>query len=483
MKKIVHLIILTITLTQSANAQNVGIGTTAPFDRLTVQTGSFNYGVSHTDGDIIVGTFVGSGYGWLGTRSFHPLAFYTGGGSPQMTIQTNGNVGIGNVAAVNRLQIGSTPAFSGNDLAIGNGAQGMSFFQSTGASTWYSNVNFALMPNGSAGDVGIGTQSPVNRLQIGSVGASGFTGNHIAFGNGTQASGIAQTATAAQWYSTTSIVLMPNGNGHGRVGINTATPAYPLDVEDFVQPGTTGYSYFKSDLTGSNPKVSTGYCVPCIPNVSIYAAQNVFAQEFDAYSDARIKDIVGVSNSAKDYEKLNSIKVMDYTLKDKVTNGNKPFKKVIAQQVETVYPQVVSKHVDFIPNVYQEAATITRTDKGLLLQFDSPHHISKQATKLKILVKGDSRMNGYDILSIPSDNEVLIDAPELNAKKVFAYGEQVDDFRTVDYEGLTTLNISATQELSKIVRRQQAAIRDQNKKIAALSKKLEGLIKAHQKLN
>jgi hypothetical protein len=177
---------------------------------------------------------------------------------------------------------------------------------------------------------------------------------------------------------------------------------------------------------------------------------------------------------------------MDYTLKDKVKNGNKPFKKVIAQQVETIYPQVVSKHVDFIPNVYQEAGKITKTDKGYLLSFDSAHHISKGATKLKILASGDHTMNSYDILAIPSEKEVVIDAPQLNGDKVFAYGEQVDDFRTVDYEGLTTLNISATQELGKIVKRQQAVIRAQNKKIAVLSEKLEVLmsaLKSHKPLN
>ena len=476
MKKIFLLgTLMAYGMIQSALAQNVGIGTTTPVNKL--QIGS-TPGFSSND--------LAIGNGAQGMSFFQSVGASTWFSNVNFSLMPNGsggNVGIGTQTPVNTLQIGSTPSFSGNDLAIGNGAQGMSFFQSVGASTWFSNVNFSLMPNGSAGNVGIGTQSPVNKLQIGGLGASGYSGNHIAFGNGTQASGIAQTASAAQWYSTTDIVLMPSGNGHGRVGINTASPGFHLDVEDFVQTPQPlgGYSYFKSDLT-VNPKPSTGYCVPCTANVSIYAAQNVYAQEFDAYSDARIKDIVGVSNSAKDYETLNAIKIMDYTLKDKVKNGNKPFKKVIAQQVETVYPQLISKHVDFIPNVYQEATSVMRTDKGLLLQFDSPHHISKQATKLKILVEGDHRMNGFDILSIPSDNEVLIDAPQLNGDRVFVYGEQVDDFRTVDYEGLTTLNISATQELCKIVKQQQAAIRTQNKKIAALSQQLATL-KTHKSLN
>ena len=39
----------------------------------------------------------------------------------------------------------------------------------------------------SGGNVGIGTNNPANDLQVGSVGASNFAGNHFAFGNGTKA--------------------------------------------------------------------------------------------------------------------------------------------------------------------------------------------------------------------------------------------------------------------------------------------------------
>jgi len=54
---------------------------------------------------------------------------------------------------------------------------------------------------------------------------------------------------------------------------------------------------------------------------------------------------------------------------------------------------------------------------------------------------------------------------------VFVYGEEVDNFRTVDYEGLTTLNISATQELGKLVKKQQAMIERLEKRISLLEEK------------
>jgi hypothetical protein len=197
------------------------------------------------------------------------------------------------------------------------------------------------------------------------------------------------------------------------------------------------------------------------------ASGRVYADEFDAYSDARIKQINGISNSLKDLHTINAIKITDYTMKDIVKYGNQKFKKVIAQEVEKVYPQVVSKHTDFIPNVYQLTNKITNTEGGYLLHFNTNHNISKSAKKIQALVEGKG-MEQFDIISIPSANEVIINATNIKGDKAFVYGEEVDDFRTVDYEGLTTLNISATQELSRLVKQQQALLEAQDKKIEAL---------------
>jgi len=165
---------------------------------------------------------------------------------------------------------------------------------------------------------------------------------------------------------------------------------------------------------------------------------------------------VGLSDSARDLATIDAIQITDYTLKDVVQNGTKPFKKVIAQQVETVYPQVVSKHADFIPNVYRTASRVTSEDGGTLLHFDAGHGLSTQAKRLKLLASGEHSMRRVNIVAIRSDRDVLIEPSRLDGDKVFVYGEEVDDFRTVDYEGLTALNISATQELAKRLTKQQA---------------------------
>jgi hypothetical protein len=341
----------------------------------------------------------------------------------------------------------------------------------SGGGTNYWTQNAANIYTNVAGNVGIGTSTPVNKLQIGSMGNTNFNGNDLAIGNGTDALGIFQTNLTTNIGSTTDIILIPRYNvGQGRVGINTTTPRAPLDVSGSVTAdgyGYGGYSYFAWDFLGAGYKA--GWIASnSSTSVSIVASGKVYASEFDAFSDSRIKDIQSISNSQQDLETIRQLQITNYTMKDKVQYGNQQYKKVIAQEVEKWYPQVVSKHTDFIPNVYQLANKIEKTANGYLLSFNNPHHISPSAKKLQVVLPAATGMDQFEIISIPSDKQVMINGGEIKADKVFVYGEEVDDFRTVDYEGLTTLNISATQELSKL-------LEAQNKKINALAEEVKML--------
>ena len=68
---------------------NVGIGTTSPARRLTVN--SAGYGIEHTDGTVRLNTYLSASGGWLGTVSAHPLNFFVNDGLASLTIATSGN--------------------------------------------------------------------------------------------------------------------------------------------------------------------------------------------------------------------------------------------------------------------------------------------------------------------------------------------------------------------------------------------------------
>jgi hypothetical protein len=82
------------------NGGNVGVGTTTPASKLTVRTGSLNpYGIEHSSGAVRLSTYINGPAAWFGTVSDHPLNFFVKDGAPSMTINTDGNVGIGTTAS------------------------------------------------------------------------------------------------------------------------------------------------------------------------------------------------------------------------------------------------------------------------------------------------------------------------------------------------------------------------------------------------
>lgn len=468
---------LTFLILSATYAQNVGIGTTAPVSKLTIHTPNNTDGLTHvSDGGIVLTDHIGGVSASIGTSSYHAFRLMANN-NPLINLDVLGNVGIGltdqaykmDISDRIRIRSGSGPSTAGIWLNSPDNSIVHSFVGVKDASTvgFYGNpVGWSFVMNTNNGNVGIGgpAVNPVNKLQIGEMGTTGYSGNDFALGNGTNGMAIWQTNQYTLVGASTNIVFFPTSQ---RVGINTYVPRAPLEVDGSADQDATTYSY----LGPLSTFYGVGNCQSntCTAHASIYASNAVYAQEFDAYSDARIKNIQGISNSAKDLQTVDALQITDYRMKDVVKYGERDFKKVIAQEVEKVYPQVVSRHADFVPNVYQAAVKVTKVAGGLLLSFTNNHSISSGAKKLQVLMSDKRAMEGVNIVSIPSATQVIIDAANSKVDKVFVYGEEVDDFRTVDYEGLTTLNISATQELSKLVKKQQAAIEAQSLQIAALT--------------
>ena len=111
---------------------NLGIGTTSPLSKLTIQTATNNYGFLQTNGAITFGSFIGGASvpvgGWFGTLTNHPLHFFTANSSARMTITEGGFVGIGTTAPASRLEvINDNSAIRGIASSSGIGVFGKGF--------------------------------------------------------------------------------------------------------------------------------------------------------------------------------------------------------------------------------------------------------------------------------------------------------------------------------------------------------------------
>ena len=188
---------------------------------------------------------------------------------------------------------------------------------------------------------------------------------------------------------------------------------------------------------------------------SIFADGPVAATMFYALSDARIKKVQGRSDGSADLTTLMDIEVTDYTYKDVHQKGDGKHKKVSAQQVEKIYPQAVSKSTGPVPDIYERANVISGR---VFLPTDL-----KVGEKVRLTSeKGDTV---HEVLEVRASS-FRVDLPE-SITSVFVYGREVNDFRSVDYEALAMLNVSATQELA----RQVEALRKSEARIAELEQK------------
>jgi hypothetical protein len=168
-------------------------------------------------------------------------------------------------------------------------------------------------------------------------------------------------------------------------------------------------------------------------------------------SDERTKNIKGVSNGAADMQTLLGIEITDYTFRDSVARGNQTLKKVIAQQVEKVFPQAISKTTDVVPDIYQKSLV---KDGWVQLPTDL-----KVGERVKLISEKTSGI--YEVLEVKAGSFRTDFASE--GGDVFVFGREVNDYRSVDYEALSMLNVSATQQLKREKDAEIQSLKDENK--------------------
>ena len=145
-------------------------------------------------------------------------------------------------------------------------------------------------------------------------------------------------------------------------------------------------------------------------------------------------------------------------MKDKVQYGEKVTKKVIAQQLKTVFPQAVSLQTKVIPDIYK----VSEINEGYIkLETDL-----KKGDKVKLIFEKDEQTSD-ELVEVLSTDKNGFTVDNKKEGKVFVYGKQVDDFHVVDYDAVSMLNVSATQELYKLILKQQKTIDAQKIQISA----------------
>jgi hypothetical protein len=404
----------------------VGIGTAAPAAKLHVENAT-------TVPSAIIGAFPG-GSASLDLRAVSVL---NGPGSwrfattPVFTTlvpsvsHTGGELGIAPVGVTGTAGPTALTVRRNGNVGIGTTTPGfpLSFPDSTGDKISLYGQSGATFGFGIAPDV----------LQI----HTNVIGSDIVFGYGSSA---AMTETMRI-------------KGSGRVGIGTTTPRAPLEV------GTS--------VAGLNLSRSFAYPANLNPaSYSIIAQDKIYATGFEGTSDMRIKNIISRSDSAKDLNSLMDIAITDYTMKDFVSHGAGSHKKVIAQELERIYPQAVNKSTGTVPDIFQKAAF---KDGWVSLETNL-----KPGERVRLI--GEKSESTHEVLEI-ADGRFRTDFAT-GSHEIFVYGREVNDFRTVDYDAIAMLNVSATQQIKKEKDAEVAALKEEIAELRERVSALDSMVQA-----
>jgi len=288
------------------------------------------------------------------------------------------------------------------------------------------------------GLVGIGTTTPAFPLSFANILGDkialwGQSGAHYGFGIQGALLQIHCDSAGADiafgYGSSASFSEVMRIKGAGRVGINNSSPQAPLHVSGYV------YDYFQLEAyidpqgaaNTSQPRQDLAH--------SIISDQRIRCASLDVASDARIKKVLNLSSNKADLSTLLRIQITDYKYIDEPALGKKPQKKVIAQQIEQVYPQAVTQSSGAVPDIYRPAKI-----KSGWVQLKTD---LKQGQLVRIMIP--DKEDFYEVLQVV-EGQFRIDLDE-DVEKAFVYGRQVKDFRSVDYDAISMLNVSATQAL------------------------------------
>ncbi len=215
----------------------------------------------------------------------------------------------------------------------------------------------------------------------------------------------------------------------------------------------------------------------------------VIADRYLTHSDVRIKKNLNPTNQATDLSTLMKLQVTDYNYVDTLSEGNERVKGFIAQQVEGVYAQAVNKSTGFLPDIIANATSVEVSGTEATVRLVKPHRLAI-GDIVMVHLGGDRKE--LPVLQVIDANTFKVGNWEnsFDSKNVLVYGKRVSDFRSVDYDHIYTLNVSATQELARQLeqlRAENAELRRQNEDLLRMGDavgkrlaKLEALLEAGQ---
>uniref|UniRef100_A0A6C0FAB8 Peptidase S74 domain-containing protein n=1 Tax=viral metagenome TaxID=1070528 RepID=A0A6C0FAB8_9ZZZZ len=200
------------------------------------------------------------------------------------------------------------------------------------------------------------------------------------------------------------------------------------------------------------------------------------------YSDERIKRDIQPLEKSYALEKIRSIQPCYFNYIDSLMKGFNKEIGFIAQEVGKVLPETSYVRHEYIPNIYKPGKCVLESNNEYLLTieyFDTKDLLIDASNNyLPLAIYDDNLENILEISirEVISSNQLRIHSEQTLTEDVFVQGQEVPDFRVLQYEHVFTYATAALQEVDQLLQKQKMKNELLQKKLKMLQERAKNLL-------
>jgi hypothetical protein len=200
---------------------------------------------------------------------------------------------------------------------------------------------------------------------------------------------------------------------------------------------------------------------------------NIQATGYNATSDMRIKSNIANIDGKFALDTLRRIEPKQFRfIEDRI--DKKLSWGFIAQEIDQVLEHITTKSTNFIPNIY-DYGEVCNTNM-IQLETTTTNRFIDGASQVRI-VNDISGSQIYNLVNIIDTNTFTISPPIIGIERVFVYGQQVDDFMSINHNSIFTISTAAIKQVDKELQETKQIVENQARQILELQKRIEDRVR------
>jgi len=227
--------------------------------------------------------------------------------------------------------------------------------------------------------------------------------------------------------------------------------------------------------------ITCGGNITCSGNIT--CDENITCNAINTTSDIRVKNNINqidINNALLTIRDLNP-KTFHYISKQNNQTNKKKYYGFVAQEVDKVFSDSISKKFEYIPNINEEAIV-----QGDIIILDTKKTaaflVADTSEPIKIKIYINNKEKYVTIKKIIDDKsfqimEAIEEQITNGENKIMVYGQGVNDFHLIEKDAIFTLTTAAVKQLDKELQETKDIVNSQQQQINNLMSELETLKK------